>query len=294
LNIARTTQLTRLAVSIAQANVSELFIDDTGLFLSEFKLLQGHITAAENPSGALAYRHIDRQVIWAQRVHKDEFEVKLMRKAAEIANIALTETLASLQEGQTEKDVAHFFERRLYELGADGPAFPTIVAFGDHATLPHHQPGKTKLTNETPVLIDCGAMVEAYKSDMTRTVWYGDQPTAEFLKIKQIVDHAYDIGMEQLRLRDLEQKTVTARDLDTAVRDYISEQGFGDNYIHTTGHGIGIDVHEPPSLYLTNSQPIEDGMIITIEPGIYLPLNLGYRYENTILVTSKAPEELTK
>jgi Xaa-Pro aminopeptidase len=100
--------------------------------------------------------------------------------------------------------------------------------------------------------------------------------------------------MEQLRLRDLEQKTVTARDLDTAVRDYISEQGFGDNYIHTTGHGIGIDVHEPPSLYLTNSQPIEDGMIITIEPGIYLPLNLGYRYENTILVTSKAPEELTK
>jgi len=295
LTVTRSTSLSRVAVSIVKAKVGELCIDDTGIFLSESKQLQSALTAAHNPQEMqLPLRHIDRKVIWKQRSMKDAHELKHIRKAAEIAKKALSEVLKTLQVGQTEIEVAHQFDVRLFELGAQGPAFPTIVAFGEHATLPHHQPGKTKLTQETPVLIDCGAMVEAYNSDITRTVWFGEKPSEQFLAIKKIVDHAYSIGLEQLELRTLESKTVTAGQVDEAVRKYITDAGYGKEYIHTTGHGIGIDVHEPPSVYQSNAQILEDGMVITIEPGIYVPHQLGYRYENTVLVTSKAPEELTK
>src|SRR6185369_4782244 len=135
------------------------------------------------------------------------------------------------------------------QLGAEGPAFPTIVAFGAHATLPHHQPGATKLTSETSVLIDCGASVEGYNSDITRTVWFGKKTTPDYLKVKDIVDRAYQIGIECLQQRDLQNKTLTAKDIDVAVRGFISDAGYGNEYIHTTGHGIGLEVHEPPSVY---------------------------------------------
>jgi len=295
LKVTRSTHLARVATSIAKANVKELIVDDTGIFASELKLLQSHVASTQNPQElTFPFRHLDRQMLWKQRSIKDHTELEHIRKAAEIAKIAIHQTLTSLHPGQTEKDVAHAFDMRLYDLGADGPAFPTIVAFGNHATLPHHQPGDTKLINETPVLIDCGAMVEAYNSDLTRTIWFGEKPSAEYLKIKSIVDRAYDIGLEQLQLRALKSKSLTAGEVDRAVRTFITDSGYGDEYIHTTGHGIGIDVHEPPSVYQTNSQIIEDNIVITIEPGIYVPGKLGYRYENTILVTSKAPQELTK
>lgn len=295
LAVTRATHLARVAASIAKAKVKELIVDDTGIYSSEAKLLQAHVASTQNPQElSLPFRHLDRQLIWKQRSLKDDGELQHLRKAAQIAKQALEETLTSLRVGQTEKDVAHFFDMRLYQLGAEGPAFPTIVAFGEHATLPHHQPGHTKLTNEITVLIDCGAMVEAYNSDITRTVWFGEKPSDDFLKIKNIVDQAYKVGLEQLQLRDLEHKTLTASDIDRAVRHYITDAGYGDEYIHTTGHGIGLEIHEPPSVYQTNTQLIEDNMVITIEPGIYVPQVLGYRYENTVLVTSKAPEELTK
>lgn len=295
LKVTRATQITKIAMSVVQAKINELFVDEAGIFLSEANLLQAQITAANNPQEVVRpFRHFDHQLLWKQRTIKDDSEMSLIRKASRIANQALTETFESLRVGQTEREIAHHFETRLRQLGADGPAFPTIVAFGAHAALPHHQPGHTKLTKETSVLIDCGAAVDGYNSDITRTHWFGKVPSGEYIKVKEVVDQAYQIGMEVLAQRALEAKSVTASDIDVAVRNFITAAGYGNEYIHTTGHGIGLEVHEPPSLYQTNSMPIEDGMVITIEPGIYLPGRLGYRYENTVLVTSKAPEELTK
>ncbi|MBW7944615.1 M24 family metallopeptidase [Patescibacteria group bacterium] len=295
LKVYRTTNFTKIALSISQAKVDELILDETGIFLAESRQLQIQLEAiAVDQTTPPSFTPLQRQSIWKQRTIKDEGEVKLIRKAAQIANKALAEILQTLQEDQTEKEIAHRFETKLRLLGADGPAFPTIVAFGEHATLPHHQPGDTKLTKETPVLIDCGAAVSGYNSDMTRTVWFGEHPSAEFLKVKTVVDQAYQLGLETLQQRTLEKKDLAARDIDTAVRHFITDAGYGNEFIHTTGHGIGIEVHEPPSIYQTNPELIEDNMVITIEPGIYLPKLLGYRYENTVLVTSKAPEELTK
>lgn len=294
LQTTKTTNLTKIATSIFQANIKELIVDESGIYLSEAKQLEAGLQSAFTQDTAPKMSSFQRELIWKQRTIKDESELKLMRKAAVLAKQALTEVLESLKAGQTEKETAYLFEAKLRKLGADGPAFPTIVAFGDHATLPHYQPGDTELTPETAVLIDCGAAVQGYNSDITRTVWFGQNPSAIFLKVKAIVDRAYQIGLEMLQQRDLNEKTLTARDIDLAVRGFIDAAGYGNNYIHTTGHGIGIEVHEPPSVYQTNHQAIEDNMVITIEPGVYIPAVLGYRYENTVLVTSKAPEELTK
>jgi Xaa-Pro aminopeptidase len=126
---------------------------------------------------------------------------------------------------------------------------------------------------------------------MTRSWWFGDQPPADFTQIKNLVDEAYSLTLEQLQQPSI---TVTAQILDETARTFISQAGFGQEFIHTTGHGVGLDIHEPPSLYWKNKQPILPGMIITIEPGIYLPERFGYRWENTVLITDTGCQELTK
>lgn len=289
LKVHRTTSLVKLAATIIAAKISTVRIDEAGIFLAEAKQLENQLHLASDEETVPRFQSLDHNLIWKQRMIKDDYELQVIRKAADIAKEALNEILENLQVGQTEKTIAHQLEHRFRQLGADAPAFPTIVAFGPHATLPHHQPGDTPLTTETAVLIDCGASVEGYNSDITRTVWFGSAPSREYLKVKKIVDQAYDIGLSYLSSSKL-----SAKEVDQKVRGHISDAGYGNEYIHTTGHGIGLEVHEPPSLYQTNAQDLEHNMLITVEPGIYLPGKFGYRYENTILITSQGPQELTK
>jgi Xaa-Pro dipeptidase len=293
ITVHRTMNLIKIAVLIASTQVNELIIDETGIFFSEVKELQKALQEIKNNS-LTTFSSLNRQWVWEQRTIKDNSEIELIRKAGQIIHQALEETLAALQKDQTEKEIANKLEQRLRELGADEPAFPTIVAFGEHATLPHHQPGNIPLSEETSVLIDCGAAVDGYNSDITRTVWFCKKVPAEFEKIKAIVDQAYQIGVDLLFQRQNRSEPLLASDIDRAVRSFIEEKGYGQYYIHTTGHGIGIDVHEPPSLYQTNNFVTHDGMVVTIEPGIYLPGKFGYRYENTFLLTSQGAEELTQ
>ena len=127
---------------------------------------------------------------------------------------------------------------------------------------------------------------------MTRSFWFGDKPTQEYLKVKKTVHQAYQAALAKLTQPLTNQ--LQAKDLDQAARSVISLAGYGPKFIHTTGHGLGLDIHEPPSLNWRNDQEIKPGMVITLEPGIYLNGRFGCRHENTILVTKDGAQELTK
>ncbi len=262
--------------------VTELLIDKTKLFADEFEALQSL------PSITLT--SLDHQLVWSHRMSKDATEIAAIRQASSIARDALKQIQPLIKEGMTELVVQRLLEIEMIKLGSEKVAFPTIVCFGEHAALPHHQPTNTKLANNTAILIDFGATVKGYRSDMTRTFWYGETPSATFTKVETIIMQAYQAVIALLKHPS---SSLTAADTDKAARQLINDAGYGKNFIHTTGHGVGLDIHENPSLNWTNPTPLKPGMVITVEPGIYLEGELGFRYENTILLTDSGVDELT-
>lgn len=266
----------------SQYRLTELLVDIGSVFVNEYwelKQVEG-----------IRLLPLEKNWLWQLRMIKNDREVRLMKRAFAITKQTLKNIFNSLQVGVTEKQVAQQLVNGFKSVGADGEAFPCIVAFGKHTALPHHQPSNKKLVNNTPVLIDCGAKYLHYNADMTRTVWFGNQPDARFLRIEKIVRRAYQETTQLLRqvrqVNRLEENSspITAARLDQAARKVISNMGFGRYFTHTTGHGLGLDIHEPPSLNGQNPTPLQPNMVITIEPGIYLPNRFGYRYENTIVI----------
>lgn len=272
---------THLAAICGEEKIQEILVDKSNLFVEEYEAMQGMLKDCQ-------FFSFDKSLVWELRMVKTASEISMMKKAAVIVKTAIEKTLLSLKTGLMEKEVAEFLHVQLKTLGADAPAFPTIVAFGQHSAYPHYQPGTTKLKENTVVLIDAGALYKNYRSDMTRTVWFGKKTSPEFIQVKKVVDGAYQKALARLR-----QRPATARDVDEVARNFITEAGFEKEFIHTTGHGIGLDLHEPPSLNWKNEIEIVPGMMITIEPGIYLEGKFGYRYENTVLVTKQGGEEIT-
>lgn len=254
-----------------------LAIDPTNLTASEFRLLSSqstwHIT------------DLDRQIIWRQRMIKDPTEITAITAASQITTKVFTTIKNEISIGMTEQQVANRIDELVRAAGAK-PAFPSIVAFGAHSALPHHQPTDTALTAETVVLLDFGAQLDSYCSDFTRTWWFGTNPTTEFQTVADIVQTAYQDGLTVVAERTA---TTTAADIDVTVRKTITNAGFGESFIHTTGHGLGLEIHEPPSLSQSNPQPLQTHMVVTIEPGIYLPTKFGYRFENTVIITDQQP-----
>ncbi|MDA1079620.1 MAG: M24 family metallopeptidase [bacterium] len=247
---------------------STVAVDMSALTAQEYQVLQ---TSAHTLS------KWDSSKLWQQRMRKDAQELEVIAQAVAITQKVLEESLAKLQPGMTELTVRRQLEANLLLAGADAMAFPTIVAFGEHSALPHHQPTEKKLEKEMAVLIDCGAKVAGYCADMTRTIWFGDAPDPEFVKITEIVQQAFAAAQAVLKMENL-----TAKDVDAAARKVITDAGYGEKFIHTTGHGLGLSIHEPPSLSGRTEQAIEPGMVITIEPGIYLVGRFGVRYEETV------------
>lgn len=265
-----------------QKVASKLLIDERSLFADEYRFLSDRLKEAIAP--------LNRQEVWKLRMRKDDLELAAIKQASEISVKSLEQLRSEIAVGQTELEVADRLEALMRQNGSRKLAFPTIVAFGDHAALPHHQPSERKLTKETPILIDFGASVDGYCSDMTRTFWFGSKPTTDFQRIERAVLDAYQATVDVLSRRG---GGVTAAQLDRAARDVIEQAGYGKRFIHTTGHGLGLDIHEPPSLNSQNSTLIQPGMVITIEPGIYLPGKFGYRHENTYLTAQEKSHSLT-
>jgi Xaa-Pro aminopeptidase len=262
-----------------------LLINKANLTVKEFeqlKTLKG-FKIASTPNNLLL----------EQRLIKDHHQKKLITHASKIASRVTKKALSKLAVGMSELELKKIIEIELLKTGSQQPAFPVIVAFGKNSALPHHHPDNTKLRLNTPVLIDLGAMVGGYLSDMTRTVWFGSKPTNKFLEIEKVVKKAYQQTFNKLVNARHSDKNIKAQDLDHTARTLIMQAGYSQNFIHTTGHGIGLDIHESLSLNSANSQELKANMVITIEPGIYLPNQFGYRFENTILIQQAGATELT-
>lgn len=263
--------------------IKKIMYDNKTLFVNELDALNS-ITDIETHT--IKSNFIDELIMI-----KDKNEIELIKQACEITKNTFEIVKSKIKKGMTEIEIADLIHFEFEKNNIKQSAFPTIVAFGANCALPHHQPGNDVLEEDTVILIDMGAKYQNYCADMTRTFWFGNNPSGQFIKIEKIVLDAYNNARSVAK--EYINKKVLAKDLDNAARVLISNQGFGDNFIHTTGHGLGIDIHEQPSLNWQNPIQIKENMIITIEPGIYIEGEIGYRHEDTFVTTKEGIEILT-
>ena len=218
------------------------------------------------------------------RIHKDSIELASIKKAVKIAGLSIAETMNWAKPGITEKQMCAYLEYRMMVNGADGPGFPTIVAFGGHASECHAQPGMLKLKKGQPFLVDWGANVNGYTSDLTRCFCIGNPP--------EEVANDYKLLLEaQLAAIESIAPGVSLREPDRVAREILKSHK--DCYKHGTGHGIGLDVHEKPFISSKSEEVFEENMIVTVEPGIYPANKYGLRIEDDVLVTSKGRSVLS-
>lgn len=227
-------------------------------------------------------------LVEALRMVKDADELALMRRAAEITDQAFQHVLGFIRPGVTEREVALELEFTMKRLGAQGLAFETIVASGERSSLPHGQPTDRVIRQGDLVTMDFGALYQGYCADMTRTVMVGE-PSAKQREIYEIVLEAQKRGVAACRAG------ITGKELDEVCRSYIREKGYGENFGHGTGHGVGRFIHEGPKVNARGEQDVlQAGMVVTIEPGIYLPGWGGVRVEDMVVVTETGCEVLSK
>ena len=217
-------------------------------------------------------------IIGDMRCLKDDTELRIMRKAIRIAEEAFLTMRASIRVGQTEREMAARLEYEMQKRGATGAAFPTICAEGKNAALPHAKPGRRKVRKGSAILFDWGARWGGYCSDLTRMVFVGSIPDP--------MGEVYAVVLEAQRraIADIRPGRRMC-DVDAVARDAIADAGYGDKFGHGLGHGLGLDVHEAPSLSWRCSDKLKAGMLVTVEPGIYLPGVGGVRIEDDVLVT---------
>ncbi len=223
----------------------------------------------------------DKLVETARQI-KDEEELKKLTEAERIGDLAFAGIVpfieANWRNGLTENEIALEIERIMRTNGATGTSFDTIVAGGAKSSLPHAVPGDVTLKEGDFVVMDFGCIYEGYCSDMTRTILIGE-PTTKHLEIYNTVLKAQKAALEQIK------PGMTGQEVDKVARDIITEAGYGDCFGHGLGHGVGIDIHESPRFSPAEKKVIEPGMVMTVEPGIYVPGFGGVRIEDMIFVT---------
>ncbi len=229
-------------------------------------------------------------LVEALREVKDEGEVARILTAGAIADDALAAVLPLLETGVTEAAFALALDTAMRERGADDVSFATIVAAGPNGSRPHHQPGPRPIERGDLVVIDFGALVDGYHSDMTRTVPVGGRGALDEsrARILDVVTQAQAAGVAAVRAG------TPIADVDKACRDLIAEAGWADAFVHGTGHGVGLDIHEPPGVSGTATATLAAGQVITVEPGVYLPGQGGARVEDTVVVTEGGCTPLTR
>ena len=220
-----------------------------------------------------------RSFVEPLRVVKDAAEIRLIERAVAITDETFEHLCAYLRPGLTEREVAAEIERFMRSRGADGLAFESIVASGPNSSLPHATPGSRVLGEGEPVTIDMGSRFDGYCSDMTRTVCLG-APSAEMQSIYDAVVRALEVCEAGIV------PGMTGQQADALARDSLAEAGFGEYFTHSTGHGVGLEIHEAPRLSrFATDETLAPGMIITIEPGVYIPGKGGVRVEDIAVVT---------
>lgn len=224
-------------------------------------------------------------IVESLREVKTADEVEVIQKAIQITEQAFEYILTYIKEGQTEIQVANELDFYMRKKGASGVSFDTIVASGVRSAMPHGVASEKKLEQGDMITIDFGCYYKGYVSDMTRTFALGD-PGEQLKEIHKIVLDA------NLKVTEGAKAGITGAELDAIARDYIKEQGYGEAFGHSTGHGIGLEVHEGPGINYKNEQPLVPGNVITNEPGIYLPGVGGVRIEDDLLITEEGNKNL--
>lgn len=203
-------------------------------------------------------------------------EIAAIQKACKIAEKSFKQVLSSLKEGVTEKEIAAELEYLFKKYGASDKSFDSIVAFGPNSAVPHHETGKTKLHKNMPVLMDFGCVFEGYCSDMTRTVWYGDEPEKDFLDAYNAVYEAHMHAFDNIVAG------MNGAEADALARDVLTQKGYGELFTHSLGHGIGVEIHEYPWLAPKRDCVLLNGMVFSNEPGVYFDGKYGIRIEDTV------------
>jgi Xaa-Pro aminopeptidase len=226
-------------------------------------------------------------VVELLRETKDSSEIKAIRKSADIAVKGFHYVKAIARPGMKERDAQGRLEYYTKSLGSEKPSFDIIIGTGARSSMPHCQTNETKIKNNTVLLVDMGVMYDSYCSDLTRPIFLGKMSPIH-KKIFDIVWEAQRAGIRKAA------PGVTCREVDEACRTVIQKNGYGDFFGHGTGHGVGLEIHEAPNVSGRSETILKPGMVITVEPGIYLPGKFGIRIEDMLLISEKGNEVLTR
>ena len=220
------------------------------------------------------------------RIRKDAGEIDRMTRAAHIADAALAQVRPMLLERPTEREFGLALDTAIRSLGASGNSFETIVASGPNGALPHARPTDRTIVDGDLVVLDFGAIVDGYCSDMTRTVAIGELTETQARMVESVAA-AQRAGVETVRAG------ATSREVDQACRAVIDEYGWAERFTHGTGHGVGLDIHEAPRVSAVSDATLEPGFVVTVEPGVYIAPHGGVRIEDTVVVTETGCTVLT-
>ena len=253
-------------------------VDPTEVTQAQFETLRGQTSAGLVTLGGVV-QHLRRR--------KTAAEIARMRRAAACTDAALAEVERMMSDRPTERDVRDELEYRMRRHGADGPSYDTIVATGPNGARPHHRPTSTVIEEGHLVVIDVGGLVDGYHSDMTRTYLIGDVDPV-LRRMHDVVRESQLAGLAAVRAG------VTAGDVDKTCRDIIVDAGFGGEFIHSTGHGVGLQIHEQPWVRTGLSEPLQSGEVVTVEPGVYREGLGGVRIEDLVVVTDTGCDILTE
>ncbi|WP_083516825.1 M24 family metallopeptidase [Alicyclobacillus shizuokensis] len=221
------------------------------------------------------------------RVIKDDQEIQALERASQMADAVVGKLAEQLRPGMSERAAAELLAGLWREAGALQMSFPPIIASGKQGAAPHHEPDDTPLARNSTVIVDTGGVYDHYCSDITRTFVLG-RPSEEMERVYKVVWAAQQAGVQAAK------PGRTLHDVDAAVREVIMEAGYGEYFTHRTGHGVGLDIHEAPYVMAGNTQVLEPGMVMSVEPGVYLPGKFGVRIEDLVVVEEGGARSLNR
>ncbi|MGN0583826.1 MAG: aminopeptidase P family protein [Ruminococcus sp.] len=268
---------------LAKHGAKRIAVESMELTLGKFEQLREKLgdTAEFDSSNVLS------KAIYACRMVKESSEIEKIRSAQRIAEEAFSHILGFIREGVTEREIQLELDFTMKRLGAEELSFPTIALTGTSTSMPHGVPSADRKVKKGDfVLMDFGAVVEGYHSDMTRTVAVG-KPSDEMKCVYNVVLEAQEKALAAVRAG------ITGQQLDAIAREHIAKAGYGECFGHSLGHGVGMEIHEYPNASPISTPVLRSGNVVTVEPGIYLPGKFGVRIEDFVLVTDNGCENLT-
>ncbi|MFO7750332.1 MAG: aminopeptidase P family protein [Desulfobacteraceae bacterium] len=270
-----------LTATLASLGAKKVGMETGRITCQQYKKIEAEI-ACQKLDMAL---HPADEILKTLRIRKDDNEISAIRAALKIAETSFLEFRQALRRGMTEKEAAWLLEKTMRANGADGLSFPVIAASGENSALPHAIPGDRRFNAKEPLLFDFGARLHGYCSDTTRTLVMGE-PDTTFKEAYDTVFTAQQMAVDQIK------PGTAAKNIDRIAREHIDATRFKGRFEHSLGHGVGIAIHEAPRLSKLDDTVLEPGMVVTVEPGIYIPGWGGIRLENMVLVTPTGAEVL--